>query len=683
MLSIPRTLLILTTAGVMSIPVARNTTNNDVAGDGPPDPKRLYDRTEKEHYLTKEQFSWIRPGLQVTVESIDIPADRHPVAVLSFTDDLGQPLDRAGVITPGAISFSFILSWYDAPNRDYVAYTTRAQTSPITGDTAIQASSDSGGTIEDLEMGRLRYTFATELPVDFDGSRTHSMGIYATRNLDEILDKRYYDNVVHDFRPDGNDVTEVWASLDDATCNSCHEQLAFHGGSRRDVKLCVLCHNKQTWDPDTGNSVDMKVMIHKIHTGALLPSVQAGIPYQIIGYRQSVHDYSEVLFPQDIRNCARCHPADAPEGHVWFTRPRRDSCGSCHDDVDFENGVGHFPQQDDSACAACHQPEGQREFDASIIGAHTIPTKSSQLAGLNAEILDVTGTAPGMTPTVTFRVTNDDGSFVDPSSLDSLNILVGGPTREYTEYFREGATGATVSGDVATYTFSTPIPEDATGTWAFSADVYRWVIIDDSSAEGYEVREAAFNPLFYAAVTDAEPEARREVVSLDKCNTCHDVLALHGGQRFRIEECLICHHPNETDVSVRPEEELPAESVHLKWLIHRLHTGNELTNDFTVYGFRGSEHNYNHVGYPGDRRTCVGCHNPGTYSVPVVEGALPTLTERDYYSPMQPAAAACNSCHSTVDAAAHTWVNTAPFGESCAACHGDDREFSVDAVHAH
>jgi hypothetical protein len=49
---------------------------------------------------------------------------------------------------------------------------------------------------------------------------------------------------------------------------------------------------------------------------------------------------------------------------------------------------------------------------------------------------------------------------------------------------------------------------------------------------------------------------------------------------------------------------------------------------------------------------------------------------------MLPAAAACLPCHGSVDAAAHAYVNTAPFGESCASCHGDDREFSVEKVHA-
>lgn len=684
MLTIQRTLVLLAAAGAVIAPMVLHTPDGQLASTTTIDPRQLYSDTQVEHYLTAEQVAWIRPGLVVEVESVEVTADRYPVVVLSFSDDLGQPLDRDGVITPGSVNLSFILAWYDAANRDYVAYTTRPQTSPITGDTENQASTDSGGSIEDSEMGRIRYTFGTQLPADFDRSRTHTLGIYASRNLTEQLGKTYYDNVEHDFRPDGAAVTDVWAAIDDATCNSCHEQLALHGGSRRDVKLCALCHNSTTIDPDTGNTVDLKVMIHKIHMGALLPSVEAGMPYQIIGYRQSVHDYSEVVLPRDIRNCATCHKADAPEGDIWFTRPSRATCGSCHDNIVWDTGEGHpLPQLDDSACASCHQPVGDREFDASIMGAHVVPTRSAQLAGLNMEILDVTGAVPGGLPTVTFRVTNDDGSFVDPASLNRLSILVGGPTSDYAEYMTQTATGATVSGDVAMYTFGDPLPADAAGTWGFTADVYRFVTIDDGSDEGLEVREAAFNQLFYVPVTDTAAVPRRQVVSLDKCNVCHDTLALHGGQRFNVEECVICHNPNENDSVVRPAEEMPPESIHLKWMIHRIHTGIELANDFTVYGYRGSVHNYNHVGYPGDLRTCEGCHLPGTYSVPLPEDTLATQAERDYFTPIPPASAACLSCHSTLDAAAHAFVNIAPFGEACAACHGEDRDHAVALVHAH
>ena len=104
-----------------------------------------------------------------------------------------------------------------------------------------------------------------------------------------------------------------------------------HGGSRRDIKLCVLCHQPQTTDPDTGNTVDMKVMAHKIHNGDHLPSVLAGKPYQIIGNAQSLHDFSTVAFPQEIRNCATCHEGSVAankgaQSNVWYTNPSRAAC---------------------------------------------------------------------------------------------------------------------------------------------------------------------------------------------------------------------------------------------------------------------------------------------------------------------------------------------------------------------
>jgi hypothetical protein len=56
---------------------------------------------------------------------------------------------------------------------------------------------------------------------------------------------------------------------------------------------------------------------------------------------------------------------------------------------------------------------------------------------------------------------------------------------------------------------------------------------------------------------------------------------------------------------------------------------------------------------------------------------------RGFLDPMGPATAACLSCHDTRAAAAHADINTSPaLGESCAVCHGQNSEFSVDRVHA-
>ena len=642
---------------------------------------KKYPKNAQEAYMTKADLEWIRPGYQIEILDISIPEDMKPLVEFKIKDDLNQPLDRAGVETLGSCSLSFILAVFDGATRDFTSYSSRSVTSSISGNTATQATTDSGGTITDLAMGHGTYKFGTALPSGYDRTKTHTLAVYGTRNLTAIIGKNYYSNVTFDFRPDGAPVTAAYSAMVTATCNACHQDLALHGGQRKDVKLCTTCHSPQSTDPDTGNTVDMAVMIHKIHRGENLPSVEAGIPYQIIGYRDSVHDYSHVALPMDIRNCATCHTGSSD----WLFHPSRQACGSCHDNINWETGANHpaGPQLDDQICALCHIPDSGNDFDASIMGAHTIGEKSRLLSGLNSEILSLENTSPGMSPTVTFRITNGDGSVVDPASLNRLNILLAGPTTDYAGYLSEAALTASFNGDTATYTFTGIIPEDTMGTWTASADVYRFVLLKEGTPKEIQVREAAANPVFNFTVTDQGPVARREVVDIDKCNQCHNRLALHGGQRMVIGECVMCHNPNQDDSPVRPENMFPARSVHFKYMIHRIHKGEELDKDYTIYGYGGSAHNYNEVVYPGDLRNCEACHYPGSYSPPMPQGTLPTPTPYDAYSPMMPAAAACISCHDSETAALHAYVNTAPFGEACASCHGADREFSVEKVHAH
>jgi OmcA/MtrC family decaheme c-type cytochrome len=261
---------------------------------------------------------------------------------------------------------------------------------------------------------------------------------------------------------------------------------------------------------------------------------------------------------------------------------------------------------------------------------------------------------------------------------------MGGPTTDYAiNPYRERADGAVVSGDSASYTFTNPIPANATGTWAFSIEARRDVTLEYPPPEGGTVREAAFNVVHYQAVTGTL-EPRRGVVQAANCNTCHDRLAFHGGQRLNPEECIICHNPNANDSDERPPDQNPPESIDFKRMIHRIHRSEDLTRDFTVYGNNGSVHNYNHLRFPGDLRDCTSCHISGTWNIPdnAPAGRLDTPTPRDWYTPQKPTAAACLGCHDSQSAAAHAFVMTAPFGEACAACHGVNAEFSVDKSHA-
>src|SRR5262249_23418184 len=272
-------------------------------------------------------------------------------------------------------------------------------------------------------------------------------------------------------------------------------------------------------------------------------------------------------FPQDIRNCTTCHRADLGNTNYasWFTFPSASACGSCHDDVNFTTGANHVAgPQPDSACANCHQPQGVNEWDASIMGAHIVPTKSKQLKGVKAQIVSVSNTAPGQKPTIVFNITQNDGTPIPPSAFTTqnsdgttssgLNVLMSGPTTDYAipPQIRERADGAAATGGNYSYTFSAAIPADANGTWGFSIEARLTVTLNPAPKDTSTARDAAFNPIFYAPVTDSVAVARREVVDIAKCNACHDKLALHGSNRLNPQECVFCPNPNALDSSTPP-----------------------------------------------------------------------------------------------------------------------------------
>ena len=645
----------------------------------------LYNRHQLGFYLDSNQVSFVRPGLQFTIQGVVLGTDLKLRVTFKITDDNGLPLDRNGIYTPGSVSTSFVAARIPAGQSQYVAYTTRTQTSPITGVSAIQAAANSEGTYQQVSEGVYVYTFATALPANYDQTVTHTVAMYGSRNLSEFDLGTQYDNAEYSWVPDGRAVTVVRDVVRTETCNKCHDPLSAHGGSRREVLLCNTCHTPQTTDPDTGQTVDFKVMVHKIHAGPNLPSVQAGKPYIIIGNNQSVNDFSHTTYPQDILNCQACHNGTASQDINWLTKPTRATCGSCHDDVNFATGQGHAagPQPNDNSCARCHIPEGELEFDASIKGAHTIARFSRDLPGVNFEILGIANTKPGDRPAVTVKITDKEGFPVETSQMNSLNLTIAGPNTDYATFRRENALNTLSQNGIFTYTFTQPLPANAKGSYSVATEGYRLVTLQPgTTTEVKDVRDAGFNKVAAFAVTDTAPVARRAVIGQENCNSCHGSLVAHGGSRMNVEFCVFCHNANETDADVRPADQMPAQSVHFKTLIHKIHTGEDLQTDFTVYGFNSSVHNFNEVKFPGDRRNCLKCHLEDSQQLPPPKGALPTVAPKDFINPMLPTTAACLSCHSSQEAASHALVNTSTLGESCTVCHGQSAEFSVDKAHA-
>lgn len=631
-------------------------------------------------------------GLNVTIDNVTINEALQPVVSFEMLDDAGNPV----AIEDVSYRFAFArLEVTDAAKgiSRYFNYVTHLQTVPEgfenAGASAEQGSYDNRGTIKDFGDGRYLYTFATPVPEDFAAysSMTHSMSAQIQRNYE---DKTYIANPLFHYVPNGSEVTELRKVVTTDGCNKCHSSLALHGSGRREIGYCILCHSPQTTDPDTGNTVDMAVMTHKIHMGANLPSVQAGGSYKIVGYRQSTHDYSHVVFPQDMRNCTTCHTG--PDADVWKTAPTRAVCSSCHDHVNFETGENHgpgLPQANDTACASCHPIEGP-EFGLSIVGAHTIPVKSSKIKGLNAEILEVSNTAPGQMPIAKFTLKDNDGNVIDLASLSRLRLTVGSPSSEFTSYYTENMItdppSVTLDGDVYTYNMVTPIADDVVGSIALAIESRISVVVNDLPGEDDDVSVNfnTMNPVFYAAVTDSAPVARRMTISQDKCEACHDRIEFHGGSRRNVEYCLVCHNPRTSDVEERPEGVTGGESVSMAYMIHKIHKGEELNKQFLVFGHNSSEHEFNEVLFPGSITQCSLCHTIDVPGLPLPKEVLPIefLDKELNLVKIPPTSAACTSCHDNDGAIAHAQLNTTSSGlESCSVCHQAGR--SSDIIKAH
>src|SRR5271157_3904 len=631
-----------------------------------------------------------KTGVVVKIQSAAIAKDGTITARATIVDSDGNPLDRLGVASKGPVSMSFIAAYIPAGQTQYVSYTTSVAAATLNKNPSqTQAANDSGGTFVTNAIGDYTYTFKTKAPTTFDPTVTHSIGVSAQRNLAEFgtFDEwSETSNDVFNFVPNGSAVKVTRSVVTTDACNQCHDPLIGHGGSRLKVELCIICHTPQTINPDTQLTQDMKVLIHKIHSGATLPSVKAGTPYRI-WHRGAWSDFSTVVFPQDVRNCTTCHSAAAGQPDAWRTNPTAATCGSCHDDVNFASGKNHvnLPQPDDSMCKNCHTSNLVDDFDASIPGAHLLASNSTTLTGLVTKVLKVDNATPGNAPTVTFSVMDKSNNPLDISKITSFRVVLGGPNVDYNTgpgAIRVSETvPATLKGTngVYAYTMTNKIPAAGAGSYTVSIEASNTVTLLPNTVIATPAVDAALPVEFYFSVDKSATVARRQVVSTAKCSACHMNLAtgfansagspVHGGTRGNTQECVVCHNPALTDGT-------SGQSVDLSVQIHSIHRGENLANPYVL----GST-NYQEVRFPGDLRDCTACHVDSTYLVENVGAKALVASPGGFTKTTPPISAACQGCHDDVATASHALANTTVLGESCAACHKAGEPASVDRVH--
>ena len=284
-------------------------------------------------------------------------------------------------------------------------------------------------------------------------------------------------NVTVDFRPDGGAITATRDIVERSSCDGCHAGKVIGHGDRRDPKLCVTCHTDQTKygfpnvaetaavpgvSPPVLTSAFYRTtveegdeaaftyprMIHKTHMGEELVKTgynlnahcndPAGAGYNAANpVANRAQCFNTVLFPQDLRNCTKCHDGTAgaanqtPDGDNWKNVPSRIACGACHDGIDFATGSGITladaaadiaagnpagttqsghggGARSDSECSGCHSPTSMSLYHTPV----TPPDPTNSILGgtnsyTNSAWLAATGANNNNLPTGAISVTYD------------------------------------------------------------------------------------------------------------------------------------------------------------------------------------------------------------------------------------------------------------------------------------
>lgn len=423
----------------------------------------------------------------------------------------------------------------------------------------------SAANLTDHEDGTYTYVFATDLYSLYDASRRHRVLLIV---FDDIVEQAK--NVTYDFVPEQLPGPEFVFDLSrdivaTSACNECHGRLGsplsaatFHGGTRYLTEGCVVCHTT------LGDEAEFRFapFIHKIHSAKRV---------------NDEVDFTNVTFPQDLKNCAKCHAGT--DGEHWNTRPSIEACGSCHDDVDFATGTNHDggAQANNANCKTCHPPNGGL---SPIIEAHlteiSTPHNPDVPEGLVnfAYVIEEVTVSQARQPVVKFRILLDGepvtfntftqgGTTLIDNFTGSPGFIVGyalpqdgiETPADYNQLGQAAGQPASVSIlNVWNGTQGTLSGPDESGNYIATLNG------SNNSAlfpEGAMMRAVAIQSYFTQvspasarhAVSVVQPvtgdTVRRKVVEVAKCTNCHEALQLHGGSRVNeVQVCVICHNPN-------------------------------------------------------------------------------------------------------------------------------------------
>jgi OmcA/MtrC family decaheme c-type cytochrome len=612
------------------------------------------------------------PGLELELSAARLTVRGQFQIDLSVSDGKALPLDREGKLTEGTVGITFVFARRDGDG--FTSLLTRIETAGSV--TAVQGTGESTGTFTTLDEGRYRYVSKLQLAETPAPDASFRVAVYATRSFGGW---RWVANAARDFGPAGEPRSSPDA-VTTATCNACHDHLVAHGGARRDVQLCVTCHDGQTTDAESGHRLAFPELVHKIHRGRDLPSVArgpVGATYRISGFgdqwvvfgEHRADGVSGVRFPGRVSDCATCH-AGAP-GAARAATVSIAACTTCHDTTSFAAVVPAGMEahtggaRADAECDVCHASGAG--FDPAIAHLDDAGFLSSEglARGLSISLDGMTGAVAGGAPTLAFHVSDPDGA-VAPSALSSVTASLSGPDGAPTWSVAGLDLSAAAPRGDGVYALQLPfsLPDAPGAAVRVALQAGRAIPFVRRGVAGTFTESAAPDPVL-AVTTDGSdaPVAPASHVAQEKCAACHGELRAHGGSAGTVTSCATCHVAGATDAAHRPPTAGPPASLDFRVMAHRLHAGARLETPYAVFDRAGAVHDFGDVRFPDELTRCDRCH------VDV--------------SQLKPVAAACTSCHDDAATADHVRVNTTASGrEDCATCHAAGRDFGLDQVHA-
>ncbi|WP_228768511.1 OmcA/MtrC family decaheme c-type cytochrome [Shewanella sp. TC10] len=572
--------------------------------------------------------------------------------------------------------------------------------------------------IEAIGNGLYRYTFSQSLDSysNIDGINTE----YVAENIHRVyLELLPYSgatidtmlvNTTFDFEPQtGTAAAEADSRVllaSEQSCYRCHtadlsadNSLLMHGSKRFDYEGCVMCHTSYSGDPETGVSIGMASLVHKIHKS----------DYLVIGYKGSVHDYSDLSYPGDMHQCQQCHIEDAAPQADFYQYPGQETCLSCHEKYAPEGwngtavGLFHdrdaFPDAWAMSCSGCHpdsnNPLGSAIFHNAAVSVTDALAEQYQFAITDSVIDEVQDT---LTATLTFNQLSASPE-VDPA-IDNLWIVASGNTQQTVMPENNGQRKVwDIVSDADDITMTregsvvTVIVENA-GVADFALDsagtLYAKVMACGDKSTGLvascDAQDIDSNiviaevPADSAVALTANVSAYAELVNNQKCVACHDDQfqqrvndahskistpdngatcgACHSPQvatTLADGSCQSCHtndmvkYMNATrkhtpgDASVKAFRTI-SNSLGYRELVHSLHA-----NTRTTVGYSGSERE--DMTYPAAANDCQACHDEGQLTMDTLSAqssvivATPNATMTGEVAEYSPTVAVCAACH--------------------------------------